>query len=274
MKKVLIVDRPDTPSAQALAGEVKQWLTQRQLQVVAPPVSKETLKDLDLVVVLGGDGTYLEAVRILQGQKVPILGVNMGSLGFLTETRIEDLYTNLQLTLDGKMQMRPRSMLQVRVVRNGQSRIDQRALNDVVLERGPYSHLIHLSIHWNGQFVSSLKADGLLVASPTGSTAYNLAAGGPLLHPESPCLVLTPICPHSLTSRPMIFPDHQELSLQLAGPSNHGAFLTVDGQTVGELTHEDEVHIEKSSCLHFVLRRPEHNYFTLLREKLKFGERA
>ncbi len=271
MKHVLIVHRPDTPAAEKLAEEVKQWLQGRKISVAMR--DQTSPQDPELVVVLGGDGTYLEAVRLLKGKKVPILGVNLGSLGFLTETRQEELYTNLELTLEGKMQMRPRSMLQVSVLRGGKARIDQRALNDVVLERGPYSHLINLSIHWDGHHVSPLKADGLIVATPTGSTAYNLAAGGPLVHPEAPCIVLTPICPHSLTSRPMIFPDQKELRLQLKDPLQ-GAFLTLDGKTVGELSAEDEVVVEKAPCLHYVLRKPDHNYFSLLRDKLKFGERS
>jgi NAD+ kinase len=227
---------------------------------------------LDLVVVLGGDGTYLEAVRLLHGAAIPILGVNMGSLGFLTFAPKESLYSVLQDTLDGRMDSRPRAMLDVQHLRGKKVISRYTALNDVVIERGPISQLISISFYSNEHLVNEVKADGLVIASPTGSTAYNLAAGGPVLHPQMRAIVVTPICPHSLTHRPIIFPDDQKLVFHLKN-EKHRAQMTVDGQSREELRYQDEVVVTRSKCDHFVLRPPEHNYFDLLRTKLRFGER-
>lgn len=278
-----IVYRSDREPAVELSIEVARWLKAKNLQVYSHPQQKIKgvtklpqrggLDRLDLIVVLGGDGTYLEAVRLLDGRKVPILGINMGSLGFLTETRIDEIYTALEDTLTNKMESRPRSMLSAQVFRGRRLRSEFTALNDVVLERGSLSHLIHLALYADGQFVNNVKADGLIIASPTGSTAYNLAAGGPILHPEVDAFVVTPICPHSLTNRPTLFPGMSALSFKL-NAENQSAELTIDGQTRAEISHLDKVVVKKAPCQHFVLREPSHNYFDLLREKLKFGERA
>lgn len=285
VKKVVIVYRPKTKDALKKANELAEWLTERKIKVYSHPEQRlgrrnqdpypalKTLTTTDLVIVLGGDGTYLYAVRMLKGKKVPILGINMGSLGFLTETRVDEMYEAIEATFDGQMEMRPRTMLQVKVRRKGKIISEHTALNDVVLERGPESHLINLDIYCGELFVGPLKADGLIISSPTGSTAYNLAAGGPILHPEVKSLVVTPICPHSLTSRPMIFPEEGQLRFKL-NDSIKRVVLTIDGQNCGKVSMEDEVLIYKSRCDHFVLRKPSHNYFSLLREKLKFGERA
>ena len=274
IKRVLIVYRGQTPKAEKLAHEVKAWLADRKIkawiQAQSPKFKKAPA--VDLAIALGGDGTYLDTARSLGEQKAPILGVNLGSLGFLTETRVENLYATLLLTVEGKMQKRPRSTLDVKVKRKGKILWQGRALNDAVLERGPNSHLIDMKICSDEMLVSHLKADGLIISSPTGSTAYNLAAGGPVLHPEVATMTLTPICPHSLTSRPLLFPDRMELSIQIL-EERHTANLTVDGLLVATVTSADEITIVRSKIDHYVLRKPSHNFFTLMREKLKFGER-
>jgi NAD+ kinase len=286
IEKVVIVYRKDTPLAQNKAEELADWLIARDLQVYSHSAQMLQLKssgkklpkvkmlaEVDLVLVLGGDGTYLEAVRMLENQEVPILGINMGSLGFLTHVPVDKMYEEIEKTLKLKMQMRPRAMLDVRVKSKGKIVAQHRALNDIVIERGSNSHLTHFSVFVNEQLISSIKADGVIIATPTGSTAYNLAAGGPILHPETQSIVVTPICPHSLTHRPTILPDHVGMSFKLNDPLKK-AFLTVDGVHSGEISGEDEVLVERCACVHYVLRDPSHNYFNLLREKLKFGERA
>lgn len=284
VRKLIIVYRPDTQRASTMAAELADWLSEKKIKVFSHPQQKishraktypsaQTLSSIDLVVVLGGDGTYLEAVRMLQGRQIPILGVNLGSLGFLTVNRAEDLYKALENTLAGKLEIRPRSVLKVTLRHKGRKLKEWTALNDVVIERGSFSHLINISVFVGKQLVSPIKSDGLIIASPTGSTAYNLAAGGPILHPESDTIVVTPICPHSLTSRPTILPDDEKLVFQL-NDKNFKAFLTVDGQKYGEISALDEVIVERAPNDHYVLRTPSHNYFNLLREKLKFGERA
>lgn len=283
IKTVAIVYRPGKPEALKKAQQVSQWLQEKGIRVYSHPkrrfkVDKKAIPAikspgvLDLVIVLGGDGTYLEAVRILKGKKVPILGVNLGSLGFLTETPVEELYSSLNLTLDGKMEMRPRSLIRVRVQHKSRKPKEYMALNDVVIERGARSHLIYMEIHSDRQKVCNVKADGIIIASPTGSTAYNLAAQGPILHPEVSAFVVTPICPHSLTNRPIIFPDRCNLCFTLvSGPQT--ASLTIDGANCGELTDKHCVSVERSPSDHFVLKKPSHNYFDLLNNKLKFGVR-
>lgn len=282
IKKVAVVYRPGRKASSKLASEVSQWLMERKIKVYSHPKRKFKVnskfipicnkpKELDLIVVLGGDGTYLEAVRMLEGTKVPILGVNMGSLGFLTENRIENLYPALEMTLNGKMEACPRSMLKVRV-KNGKTSKEFLALNDVVIERGARSHLIDLEVFSEKNFVCNVKSDGLIISSPTGSTAYNLAAGGPILHPEVDAVVVTPICPHSLTNRPLIFPDDRQLCFQLK-PGKQTASLTIDGLSCGDINDKKHVSIERAKQDHYVLKKPSHNYFTLLTEKLRFGER-
>ena len=283
VKKILVVYRNDSDTALALAREVSGWLMERKIKVLSHPqrkISKKiagatstSVRKVDLALVLGGDGTYLEAVRLLQDSNVPILGVNLGSLGFLTVIRAEDCYHALELTLGGKMQLRSRSLIAVEVRRQGKIRQRLFALNDIVIERGPVSRLLNLAIYVDRQLTAPVKADGLIIATPTGSTAYNLAAGGPILHPNVRAFVITAICPHSLTNRPLIVPNSEEMLFRLIDP-NQKALLTVDGQKVTELTSDDEIMVSKAPHDHFVLRKPTDNYFSLLRDKLKFGERA
>jgi NAD+ kinase len=212
-------------------------------------------------------------VRRLDGERVPVLGFNMGSLGFLTVHRARDLFPMLELALDGQLELKSRSMLRVRVRAGDKDKDDFTALNDLVIERGPSSRLIHLALSVDKLPITAIKADGLIVATPTGSTAYNLAAGGPILHPEVDALVVTPICPHSLTSRPFIFPDRRRIRFAILGADSR-AMLTVDGTQKAIIGPDDEVWVERHSCDHLFLRKVGHNYFSLLKEKLKFGERA
>lgn len=283
-KNIALVYRLQTEGAVALAKKITSWLKERGYEVFTAPQqsqiagttmikTKAGLDKVGLVIALGGDGTYLRAVRILEGRQVPILGINMGSLGFLTGNRVEDAFKVLEETLAGKMILRPRSMIHILVRRKNKTRAEYHALNDVVIERGSGSHLISTSIYSEKFLVSEVKADGFIIASPTGSTAYNLAAGGPILHPEAKVFVVTPVAPHSLTSRPLILPDDLQMSFKTDARSMK-AQLIVDGQNEAEITSEDEVVIKRSHFDHLVVRAPGYDYFLLLREKLKFGDRA
>lgn len=281
---IALVYRLETAQAVSLAKKVSDYLKDKGFDVYTGPDQKiipgtkaaKTKKQLDqlkLIIVLGGDGTYLRAVRLLEGRSTPILGFNMGSLGFLTAHAAESVFDVIEKTLAGKMVLRPRSMLFAKILRRGKVRDEFHALNDIVIERGSMSQLINTAIYSEKFLVSEVKADGFIVASPSGSTAYNLAAGGPLLDPESPVFVMTPVAPHSLTSRPLIFPDNKELSFKLDGKTQKAHFI-VDGQKMTELTPQDEVIVTKSCYDHMMVREPNHNYFHLLREKLKFGDRS
>ena len=284
LKSVLLVYRPDTPEVMPLVKIAKSKLKAHGIELYT--LSGQTISSVtktlpakeatDAILVLGGDGTYLRAVRSLPDQQIPALGVNLGSLGFLTVHRAKEMSGLLDDLIDGKLVTRQRSMLQVTVTKTVTKKkktlADVVALNDLVIERGASSRLIHMALSIDGIEISSIKSDGVIVATPTGSTAYNLAAGGPILHPEVSSFVFTPICPHSLTSRPLILPDHKKTVMQLLGRNAHGV-LTIDGQHITELDAECEIHVEKSKYPHLMLRRANHDYFHLLREKLKFGER-
>lgn len=285
--RIALVYRLATPAAHNLAVTLIGWLKERGYQAFTAPEQKKLpgttllrgqadLKKIGLIVVLGGDGTYLRAVRLLGGLPIPILGVNLGSLGFLTPTRADEAFAAIEHALQNKMALVPRSMLQVDYIRRGKKLKSHLALNDVVVERGPQSQLINIAIHSDRFLVSEVKADGILVASPTGSTAYNLAAGGPLLHPEVRAVVVTPIAPHSLTSRPLIMPDDRDLRFQIVGGPKTGVCgrLVIDGQGVCDVLSDDEIVVRRSPQDHWMVREPAHNEFLLLREKLKFGDRA
>jgi NAD+ kinase len=288
--QIAIVYRIATPAAITLAKTLAQWLKTRGHKVFTAPEQKlitgtklqkssAELGKMGLIVVLGGDGTYLRAVRLLKGQPVPILGVNLGSLGFLTPTRADEAFTAVEHTLQNKMEMRPRSMIRVTLLHKSKKKLEMMALNDVVIERGSLSQLINIEIRLDNDLVKEIKADGLIVASPTGSTAYSLAAGGPILHPDVKAMVVTPIAPHSLTSRPTIFPDNHELSfklvkkLQQQGPQRQVAHLVIDGQKIADINSDYEIRVTKSNLEHFLIKDPDHDYFSFLREKFRFGDR-
>lgn len=278
-KKIAIIIRKDTPRALSEAKKLAQWLADRSLSVFCEPdvklcdsskhlQSESDFDSINLVVVLGGDGTYLQAVRMLHGRKTPIVGINLGSLGFLTDNRLEELYSILESTLNNKMDSRPRSVLSLSINDNQ----NFLALNDMVIERGDRTHLINIAILCNSQLVTETKADGIIISSPTGSTAYNLAAGGPILHPEVKAIVVTPICPHSLTTRPIIFPDDSSLEFKILG-EKRSALLSVDGKKTIEINSTHTLKVKRSPQDHYIIRHPSHNFFNLLRDKLKFGER-
>lgn len=304
MSSVAIVYREQTPQAYRLAQDLAEWLKEHELKVYTAPdqklirgtklipsevgahsgakkSAKTTKKKLSsasaiwdkvqLVVVIGGDGTYLRAVRLLNGRRIPVLGINAGSLGFLTSIRVEDLYQAVEKALQEQMHVRSRTMIHYKLKSKGKIIYDGLALNDVVLERGSMSHLLNIEMYSEKFLVSEIKSDGLIVSTPTGSTAYNLAAGGPILHPQCKAFVVTPVAAHSLTSRPFLFPDDRVMSFRLHKKCQLAA-LVVDGFKVAELAPTDELIIEKSSQEHLMVRDPAHNHFELLREKLKFGD--
>lgn len=282
-KKIAIVYRIHSPAAVKMSKKLAEKLKRRRFQVFTAPeqkqisntellVSSNDLKKMALVIVLGGDGTYLRAARLLKGSPIPILGFNMGFLGFLTAHSVNEVFATVEQTLKNNMVVHSRSRLHTVVKTKSGQRIQFDALNDIVIERGSYSQLISTALYFDQAFVNNIKADGLIISSPTGSTAYNLAAGGPILHPEVNAFVVTPVAPHSLTTRPLIFPDNRNLTLRLDMQTSV-AHLIVDGQKVIELSHDDEVTISRSRLDHLMIRKPNHNFFELLKEKLKFGDR-
>lgn len=282
-KAVGIVYRIHTPTAVSAAKKLVRWLQSKGYSAYTAPEQKlisgsqlikgkSDWKKIGLMIVLGGDGTYLRAVRLLEGLPIPILAFNMGSLGFLTVHPGEQLFSLVQKALQGHLIMRPRGMMTIKLKKSNKLTHEYMALNDLVIERGSYSQLINIGVESDGFNVNDVKADGIIISTPTGSTAYNLAAGGPILHPDSKVLVVTPVAPHSLSSRPFIFPDDHYLSFHLKGLGQK-AHLVVDGQKVLEIDSSYKIQIKRCTLDHWVVREPSFNYFSLLREKLKFGNR-
>jgi NAD+ kinase len=289
--RVGLVAKARLGQAARVVAELAGWLDARGVQavfeaetaaLVGVPAERPTFgrdelpRHCDLVVVLGGDGTLISmAARIAENDaEVPILGVNFGSLGFLTEITLPEMHESLQSVLDGTARIEERMMLRARTLRGGQLCADHLALNDVVITKGAMSRIIDLAVTIADQPVMRVRADGLIVASPTGSTAYNLAAGGPIVHPDIDALLLTPIAPHMLTNRPIVIPADAEVRVQpAAGASNDELFVTIDGQSGHPLDASDVVVIQRARRRLRLVRAATRTYFDVLREKLKWSER-
>ncbi|MFZ5943407.1 MAG: NAD(+)/NADH kinase [Bacillota bacterium] len=262
-----------------LGKEIFQWLSNHHIEVYAP-VEDATFLELagleqgdfcskvDMVMVLGGDGTFLRAARFIAGYEIPILGVNLGFLGFLTEIEVKDVYIYLEKLLNGDFYIEERMMLSGHVKRNNQWVGKFHALNDFVINKGSFARLITLDVFLGDEFVASYAADGVIVATPTGSTAYSLSAGGPIVHPALDVCILTPICPHSLYARPIISPPEKIVKVSVRAVKAE-AMLTVDGQYGFKLEDQDEVWIEKADYVTRLIRVRGRKFFQVLREKLK-----
>ena len=290
VQRVGIVAKQGLLAASEHVSNLGSWLRERRVEPVfetetanlarAPArdshiVDRDALPDeSDLVIVLGGDGTLLAmAARIAKsGRDVPMLGVNFGSLGFLTEIRIDELYPSLERVLDGSASFDVRAMLGAEAIRDGKPVDSRIVLNDVVFTKGALSRMIELSVCVSGGFVTRVKADGLIVASATGSTAYNLAAGGPIVHPGVDAILLTPIAPHTLTNRPVVIPGGELVDVTPIDGSAD-VFVTYDGQSGYPLKTGDLIRVKKSDRTLRLVKAAARGYFELLREKLKWGER-
>lgn len=289
--RVGVVARKDLHGASGVLAQIAAWLQAHGIETLfdtdtasLPGVPKgfptttrdELPKRVDLVVVLGGDGSLLGmANRIVRaGVDIAILGINFGSLGFLTEVTLEELQSALESAVNGTATIEERMTLRGQVLRAGQTVDDRRALNDIVVNRGSLSRIIDMSITIDGQPVTHIRADGLIVTTPTGSTAYNLAAGGPIVHPAVDALVVTPIAPHTLTYRPIVIPGSSEVRIKpLVEGSSDELYATFDGQHGVPLESGDEVVVKQGSERLKLVRGPSRSYFDVLRQKLKWGQR-
>ena len=284
MKKIGIIAKPFGVEVKKIIGDLLKWLTEKEKETYLDSETASRFLDqsslfkvpfipheMDLVVVLGGDGTLLSVARLIEGHRVPILGVNLGGLGFLTEINIEDLYPTLEKIFQNEFLVDERIMLKTDVGRQGKKIAHSHVLNDVIINKGTLAKMIKLEIYSNGQFLSSLRGDGLIVSTPTGSTAYSLSAGGPILYPSVDAILLTPICPHTLTQRPIVMPSHMKIEIILKS-KDEGAMVTFDGQVGFSLRLEDQIHIERSDAKTQLIRSPGLSYFEVLRDKLHWGE--
>ena len=248
-----------------------------QTAVCLPPDGRERPREqlpalVDLLIVLGGDGTLLAAARLLGEHTVPILPVNLGGLGFLTSVTLDELYPILQQVIEGKHRISERVLLQAEVIRDGKVVTQQRALNDAVLNKGPLARMVDLNLQIDGSYVCSYKADGLIISTPTGSTAYSMAAGGPIIYPTVEAFVITPICSHTLTNRPLVVPNTNRIELDFES-REEAVFLTLDGQVGVDLKRGDLVVISKVPNKLRLVRPARKTYFEILRSKLKWEER-
>ncbi|MGH9775100.1 MAG: NAD(+)/NADH kinase [Candidatus Acidiferrales bacterium] len=280
-----IISKPRKEVIAEVAPPLVAWLRARKIavlldeetaQVCAPREKHLSREDLAskvaLLIVLGGDGTLLAAARLLDSHRVPILAVNLGSLGFLTSVTLEELYPLLEDVLAGRHQTSERLMLEALVTRAGKSVERLLALNDAVITKAAMARIIDLDVHVDTAFVGRFRADGLIVSTPTGSTAYSLAAGGPIVYPELDAFVITPICPHMLTNRPLVIPDSCCVRIELVS-GDEPVHLTLDGQTGCELHKDDRVEVTKSASRVLLVRPPKKTFYEILRNKLLWGER-
>jgi NAD+ kinase len=285
MTRVAIVSKPRKPELTHLLPELIEWLQKNNYEPLldhegacytraAPAVDREDLPahNPKLVIVLGGDGTLLSVARIFAATGTPILSVNLGSLGFLTEVRLSDLYTTLEGWCDNCHTLDARTMLHSEVLRDGVVVRTFEALNEVVVSKGDIARMGEFAVQLDGKNVARFRADGVIVSTPTGSTAYTLAANGPILTPDVDALVVTPICPHLLTLRPIVVRGDASLSVRVEGVPTQ-CLLTVDGQTGFELHLDDEVRCRRSDYTVNLIRLSESGFFEALRSKLSWGER-
>jgi NAD+ kinase len=288
IKRIGIVLKPHQPDALKTICNLVVWLAERDITLVGgPEIQREQIEhetgcpvpqfeseklaaEVDLMLVLGGDGTMIATARMIADQEVPVLGVNYGGLGYLAEFRIEELYNALESILSGNYRLDRRVMLAVELRRGTDPPKTSRVLNDVVINKSALARIIEIETYFDRHYVSSFRADGLIVSTPTGSTAYNLSAGGPVIFPSMNAVVITPICPFTLSNRPIVVPDNAEIELLLK-TDNEDVALTLDGQVGFEMKVADRVVIRKSRTTFNIIQPSNRNYFDVLRDKLRWG---
>jgi NAD+ kinase len=284
IRRIGIIAKPKLTTVSTVVHQLIEWCAGRQIQTLldkdtAPFVDQtdgleryDLVAASDLIVVLGGDGTLLSVARVLDSHSVPILAVNFGSLGFLTEITLEEMFATLENVLAGKATTQARMMIDVSVLREGRCFEEYRALNDAVLTKGALARIIDIDVNIDDQFVATYKADGLIVSTPTGSTAYALSAGGPIVYPTLGAMLVTPIASHTLTFRALVVPDGVTIEMGLKA-TQESVYLTVDGQIGLALKGEDRIRVRQSAIALELVESSNKNFFDILRRKLKWGER-
>jgi NAD+ kinase len=284
MKRVGLYAKKHHPNAVGFGRDVMEWLAARgvevlleedlarSLGVIRDYVDNDIPERAELIIVLGGDGTLISVARHVGARMKPILGVNLGSLGFLTEITREETFSTLERVMAGNYEVSSRMMLDAVVQREGREIARYSVLNDAVINKGALARIIDMAVWVDGAYLTTFKADGLIVATPTGSTAYNLAAGGPIIYPGLNCLVISPICPHMLTNRPLIVSGDAVIRIEVTFQDQH-VVLTADGQSGMPLRGGDVVELRQSHIRTQLIKSPSKDYFEVLRTKLRWGER-
>jgi len=288
IKRIGVVVKPHQPDALETLCSLTEWLHARDIKLVGTQTldreriehktgcvvdavaDDELAKNADLILVLGGDGTMIATARTIGDIEIPVLGVNYGGLGYLAEFRIEEMFSALESILGGNYELESRLMLEVELRRGDELVTHKRVLNDVVVNKSALARIIEIETYLDDQFVNSFRADGLIVATPTGSTAYNLSAGGPIIYPSMNAVVITPICPFTLSNRPIVVPDDSVIEVRLL-TKNEEVALTLDGQVGFPLQVGDRLVIRKSKTTFNLVQPTNRNYFDVLRDKLKWG---
>jgi NAD+ kinase len=284
VKRVGLIAKPHAQGLSDLLYQLLPWLAQRNMDVFLDTATAAAVGEtssyekaalpglVDLMIVLGGDGTLLSVARLLEDRDIPILGVNLGGLGFLTETTAPELCTALERILDGNYTLQHRIRLKTFIHRQGQRLPQPTVLNDVVINKGALARIINLETYVDDLYLTTYRADGLIVSTPTGSTAYSMAAGGPILYPDIHTLILNPICPYTLGQRPLVLPDTVKIEVMLQTP-NEDVLVTLDGQVGISLHYHDVVEIQRAATpLKLIRTTKQDHYFQILRKKLKWGE--
>jgi len=288
IKRIGVVVKPHEPDALDTLCRLTEWLNQKGIQLVGQAeIAHEQIEQqtgcavkivpddqlassVDLILVLGGDGTMIATARMIGDAEVPVIGVNYGGLGYLAEFPIEELFASLDSILSGQYKVQKRVMLAIELWRGEELITRNRVLNDVVVNKSALARIIEIEAYLDSQFVNLFRADGLIVATPTGSTAYNLSAGGPVLYPSMNAVVITPICPFTLSNRPIVVPDESVIEVRLI-TDNEEVALTLDGQVGFPLKARDRIVIRKSRTTFNLVQPPNRNYFDVLRDKLRWG---
>jgi NAD+ kinase len=282
--RIGIIGKTQKKEALDITKELSQWLQKRGIEVYvdkdlgrgityATSVSRTELPELvDVILVFGGDGTFLGVARLVCKYGIPILGINLGGLGFLTEITLDELYPMMEYILSGKYEVERREMLYAAIHRKADRVGDYVVLNDVVVNKGAVARIIDLAIYINGSHVTTFKADGIILSTPTGSTAYSLSAGGPIVYPTLPLTIITPICPHTLTDRPLVVSNETTVRVKVL-TDTPDIYLTLDGQVGVNLRMGDIIEVRKADTSVKLIKSPFRDYFTILKTKLMWGER-
>jgi len=282
-KSIGIFTRPRRADVSSIVQPLLQWFADRgvrtaydmetaeSMQVQTGRTREQLAAESDLLLVMGGDGTLLAGARVAAPLGVPILPINLGSLGFLTSFTLGEMYPALEQTLAGQLQASERMMLQVELIRGGKTIEQQRVLNEAVINKGTLARMIEVELEIEGDFVCRYRADGLIIATPTGSTAYSLSAGGPIVHPDVEAIIVTPICPHTLSDRPIVVRDTNCVIMRQRGPAE-SVYLTLDGQKGLPMQSDDVVRLTRAKERLKLIQPPKKPYYEILRSKLKWGE--
>ncbi len=272
MQKYIGLIVKDDKKACKKAEELTKWLLEKGIKVIAANDLNSDLPKYDFlcVIVLGGDGTFLSAARLIGSRDIPLMGIKFGEVGFLAESVEDNLFKAVEAVLDGRFLIEERMRLEVNVVRDKKEIASVEVLNDVVINKSALSRLAYSAVYINSNYLTTFKADGLIVATPTGSTAYSLAAGGPVIHPAVPGIVLTPICPFTLTNRPLVVPDSAEVEIRLEGDPTD-IVLTFDGQEGLNINSKDRIFVKKGQNSVKMISLSEQNYFKVLKARLMWS---